>query len=265
MDEELKKEIIQIIRNEFRSEFKAIDERISANSIEIDKLRSDNHSVLADHLERIEALKREDENILAALRGLLSRIEEQIEPRIGTLEKIVVKIYELVLRFHGWAINFPPLQELIESIRKENRPISRKAVEEYINEEEIQCPECMSIHLEEYKHFNNMWRCEKCGLTFSDKPIEDRTELQKEIEGLTFTQLAQKLSKADRFATYRDLLIYIDWLYREIIADLGTILIDNRTENYKNYAIKSFENLNLFIEKYEKLYKKRGKTNERKI
>jgi len=45
--------------------------------------------------------------------------EEDIEKKVKDLEKIVVKLYDII-KMHGWEISFPNLQELIESIRDDH-------------------------------------------------------------------------------------------------------------------------------------------------
>ena len=172
--------------------------------------------------KKIESMVKENAEQTSLTRKMIGNVEaaftdkntEQNEiinynkRQIEKIKKVVVRFYN-IMQLHGWGMSFPNLGELIESLKKPVI-ISRKAVENYVDEamKKIQCPKCMNINNIEYK--DNLYHCLNCGMLFPSKTIEDRTELQKEVEGLTFTQLAQKLSKADRFATYRDLFIYID-------------------------------------------------------
>jgi len=161
-------------------------------NVEINRLRSDNHNVLANHLNRIAVLEKS-------------------------------------------------LTSILESSNREE-------------EERIQCPVCKSYNLKLAnikfpKEYREYLECNDCGEIFSANE-EKRTELQEEIEGLTFAQLVSRFVKQrGAFATFQDSLIYIDWLYREIIEDLRQI-IDFEGDSH-------FVFMDSKKEKYEKLFKEK--------
>jgi len=174
---------------------------------------------------------------------------------IEKLQKIVVGLYNR--RYES----VPNLQELIVSIKE--KPVNRKAVEEdkiilmrKSEPEKVQCPKCKSTNLDrgiDREIEKSIWRCTNCGCIFSDKPIEYRTELQKEIEGLKFSQLVSRFVEyKGAFGIFQDSLIYIDWLYREIISDLQKF---DYTQGLTN-IVKMRKEL---IKKYEKLFKEKAK------
>jgi len=224
---------------------------IKGLKIEIDKLRSDNHNVLANHLKKIEALKELIEEkaqyYFDRHTKLLVRIEK-LENKDKVLEKSLTSILEVLNEKGEEKIHCPKCSST-ELDTHGSLYLHCKNCGAYFYkpiEKEIRCPVCDSNQIEKYQN-TDLWHCKICGLTFSDEPIEDKTELQKEIEGLTFNQLTHRFVKQrGAFATFQDSLIYIDWLYREIISDLQFYI--------NNTDLESGQKL---IEKYKKLFKEK--------
>lgn len=240
--EALEKQSHPRVHQGFITIFTGFQRSVKALESEIDKLRSDNHNVLASHLESINILRKTIDRRTITLSDRLVDSNSNTE----LVKTVLDNYFGYILRKYNKLIEKIEFEKTIQAFRdqlKGSYVVSRKAVEEYINEEKVQCPKCMNTNLE---RFDRSLRCRNCGYLFTDKPIEGRTELRIKVEGLTFHQLKHRaIQQRGTLPALQDSLIYIHWLFREIISDLQFYI--------NNTDLESGQKL---IKKYEKLFKK---------
>lgn len=232
--EALEKQSHPRVHQGFITIFTGFQRSVKALESEIDKLRSDNHNVLANHLESINILRKTIDRRTITLSDRLVDSNSNTE----LVKTVLDNYFGYILKKYNKLIEKIEFEKTIQSFRDQLKGREKKIIGDLFNK---------GIPIEKRKE-------DKIILMRKSEP-DDRTELRIKVEGLTFHQLKHRfIQQRGALLALQDSIIYIDWLYREIISDL------QKPEFYDHNRL-------ILIKKYEKLFKKinEEKKNERKI